>query len=189
MTSRKNRYFDREDQFRSIILSNDIDNESVEEVIQFILDANEYDDEQDSVSKDFERKPIKLVVNSFGGVIYDGFALISVIENSITPIHTYCYGYAMSMGLPIFASGHKRFASKYATFMYHEGHYELEGKVAFHKQELIESERIDKICDKYFLSKTKFTDKILKPHRDRQAEWYFDVKTAQKYGLVDEILE
>ena len=30
MTSRKNRYFDREDQFRSIILSNDIDNESVE---------------------------------------------------------------------------------------------------------------------------------------------------------------
>ena len=99
MTSRKNRYFDREDQFRSIILSNDIDNESVEEVIQFILDANEYDDEQDSVSKDFERKPIKLVVNSFGGVIYDGFALIGVIKTSRTPIHTYCYGYAMSMGL------------------------------------------------------------------------------------------
>ena len=40
MTNRKNRYFDREDQFRSIVLSNDIDNESVEEVIQFILDAN-----------------------------------------------------------------------------------------------------------------------------------------------------
>jgi ATP-dependent Clp protease, protease subunit len=106
MTNRKNRYFDREDQFRSIILSNDIDNESVEEVIQFILDANEYDDEQDSVSKDFERKPIKLVVNSFGGVIYDGFALIGVIKTSRTPIHTYCYGYAMSMGLPIFAAGH-----------------------------------------------------------------------------------
>ena len=45
--SRKNRYFEREDQFRSIILSNDIDNESVEEMIQFILDVNEYDDEQD----------------------------------------------------------------------------------------------------------------------------------------------
>jgi len=53
MTSRKNRYFDREDQFRSIILSDDIDNESVGEMIQFILDVNEYDDEQDSVSKDF----------------------------------------------------------------------------------------------------------------------------------------
>ena len=82
-----------------------------------------------------------------------------------------------------------RQASKYATFMYHEGNYEVEGKVAFHKQELAECVRIDKVCDTYFMSKTKFTDKILKPHRDRQAEWYFDVKTAQRYGLVDEILE
>jgi hypothetical protein len=38
------------------------------------------------------------------------------------------------------------------------------------------------------MTKTKFTDKVLKPHRDRQAEWYFDVKVAQRYGLVDEIL-
>ena len=73
--------------------------------------------------------------------------------------------------------------------MYNEGHYEDEGKVAFHKQELAECLRIDKVCDAYFMSKTKFTDKVLKPHRDRQAEWYFDVKIAQKYGLVDEILE
>jgi ATP-dependent protease ClpP protease subunit len=73
--------------------------------------------------------------------------------------------------------------------MYHEALYELDGKVSFHKQELKETERVDKICDAYLISKTKFTDKILKPHRDKQAEWYFDVKTAQRYGLVDEILE
>ena len=57
-----------------------------------------------------------------------------------------------------------------------------------HRQELKETTRVDKICDDYFISKTKFTDKVLKPYRDKMAEWYFDVKVAQKYGLVDEIL-
>jgi len=94
----------------------------------------------------------------------------------------------MSMALIVYAAGHVRYASKYSTFMYHEAAYEIEGKVAFHKQELKETERIDKICDAYLISKTKFTQKVLQPHRDRQAEWYFDVKVAQKYGLVDEIL-
>ena len=134
-------------------------------------------------------EPIKLIINSFGGEVFSGLALIDVIDNSQTPVHTICHGTAMSMALIIYAAGHIRYASKYATFMYHEAAYELNGKVAFHKQELKETERIDKICDAYLISKTKFTDKILKPHRDKQAEWYFDVKVAQKYGLVNEVLE
>jgi len=171
------------DPLSRIITLGDIECETVNQIIQDIYEINNEDAKKQIVD------PIKLIINSPGGEIYNGMALIDVIDSSQTPIHTICHGHAMSMALVVYAAGHIRYASKYATFMYHEGHYELEGKVAFHKQELIESERIDKICDKYFLSKTKFTDKILKPHRDRQAEWYFDVKTAQKYGLVDEILE
>ena len=190
MTSRKNRYFDREDQFRSIVLSNDIDNESVEEVIQFILDANEHDDEQESVTKDFERKPIKLVVNSFGGVIYDGFALISVIENSITPIHTYCYGYAMSMGLPIFASGHRRFASKYATFMYHEAlnSYPQFDKLSIIKDDLDECNRIMKQYDEVLLLKSTVSQKLLDEVKKSRRDWYFTSQTAQMYEITDEII-
>jgi len=189
MTSRKNRYFDREDQFRSIVLSNDIDNESVEEVIQFILDANEYDDEQDSVSKDFERKPIKLVVNSFGGVIYDGFALIGIIENSITPIHTYCYGYAMSMGLPIFASGHRRFASKYATFMYHEAlDTHPYDKLSIIKENLDESNRLMKQYDEVLLLKSTVSQKQLDEVKKSRRDWYFTSQTAQMYEITDEII-
>jgi len=190
MTNRKSRYFDREDQFRSIILSNDIDNESVEEIIQFILDANEYDDEQDSVSKDFERKPIKLVINSFGGVIYDGFALIGVIENSITPIHTYCYGYAMSMGLPIFTSGHKRFASKYATFMYHEAlnNYPQFDKLSIIKDDLDESNRVMKQYDEILLLNSTISQKQLDDVKKSRRDWYITAEEALKYGIVDEII-
>jgi ATP-dependent Clp protease protease subunit len=189
MTNRKNRYFDREDQFRSIILSNDIDNESVEEMIQFILDVNEYDDEQDSVSKDFERKPIKLIINSFGGVIYDGFALIGVIKTSKTPIHTYCYGYAMSMGLPIFACGWKRIASKYATFMYHEAlnSYPQFDKLSIIKDDLDESNRVMKQYDEILLLNSTISQKQLDDVKKSRRDWYFTAEEALKYGMVDEI--
>jgi len=191
MTNRKNRYFDsREDQFRSIVLSNDIDNETIEEVIQFILDVNEYDDGQESVTKDYERNPIKLVVNSFGGGIYDGFALVGIIETSITPVHTYCYGYAMSMGLPIFASGHKRFASKYATFMYHEAltNYPQYDKMSIIKDDLDECNRIMKQYDVCLLLKSSIPQKQLDEVKKSRRDWYFTAEESLTYGITDEII-
>ena len=170
------------DPLSRIITLGDIDFIEVNEIIQDIYEINDEDRKRQTV------EPIKLIINSFGGEVFSGLALIDVIDSSQTPIHTICHGTAMSMALIIYAAGHHRIASKYSTFMYHEAAYELNGKVAFHKQELKETERVDKICDAYLISKTKLTQKVLQPHRDRLAEWYFDVKVAQKYGLVDEIL-
>jgi ATP-dependent Clp protease protease subunit len=166
---------------RTITLG-DIDSELVNEVIQLIYEINEED------AKKTQREPIKLIINSFGGEVYSGLALIDVIDNSQTPVYTICHGSAMSMALIIFAAGHHRLASKYATFMYHEASYEANGKVLHHKQEVKEADRTDKICDNYLLSKTKFTPKQLKDVRDKRGEWYFDVKIAMKYGLVNELL-
>jgi ATP-dependent Clp protease protease subunit len=171
------------DPLSRIITLGDIDILTINEIIQDIYEINDEDRKRQTV------EPIKLIINSFGGEVFSGLALIDVIDSSQTPIHTICHGTAMSMALIVYAAGHHRIASKYSTFMYHEAAYEINGKVAFHKQELRETERIDKICDAYLISKTKFTQKVLRPYRDRQAEWYFDVKVAQKYGLVDEILE
>ena len=165
-----------------ILSLGDIDGESVNELIEIIYDINEED------AKKTQKEPIKLIINSFGGELYSGLALVDVIDNSLTPVHTICHGSAMSMALVVFAAGHHRIASKYATFMYHEASYPTEGKVMHHKQEIKETERTDKICDDYLLSKTKFTSKQLKDVRDKRSEWYFDVKTAMKHGLVHEIL-
>jgi len=165
-----------------IISLGDIDGDSINEIIEVIYEINEEDE------KKTQKEPIKLIINSFGGELYSGLALIDVIDNSLTPIHTICHGAAMSMALVVFAAGHKRLASKYATFMYHEAAYHTEGKVMHHKQELKETERTDKLCDAYLISKTKFTAKQLDDIKNKRAEWDFDVKTAIKYGLVDEIL-
>jgi ATP-dependent Clp protease protease subunit len=173
---------DKQPRLSRTITLGEIDSESANDIIQLIYDINDEDIGKTQV------EPIRLIINSFGGEVYSGLALIDTIDNSSTPIYTICHGSAMSMALIVYSAGHNRYASKNATFMYHEAAYPIEGKVAHHKQELKEVERVDSICDDYLLSKTSFTKKILKGVKDRQKEWYFDVELAHKYGLVNEIL-
>lgn len=165
-----------------VITLGEITSESVNGIIELIYDINEEDAKKSLV------EPIKLIINSFGGELYSGLALIDVIELSQTPIYTICHGSAMSMGLIVFVAGHHRSASKYSTFMYHEAAYPTDGKIAHHKQEMEEVQRTDTICDEYLMSKSKLTNKQLQPIRDKRGEWYFDVQTAQKYGVVDELI-
>jgi ATP-dependent Clp protease protease subunit len=170
------------DPISRIITLGDIETEVVNDIIHSIYEINEEDIKKQTA------EPIKLIINSAGREIYSGLALIDVINTSLTPIYTICHGSAMSMGLIVFAAGHHRTASPNATFMYHEAMYGLEGKTAYHKQEIKEANRIDKICDDYLLSKTKLTQKLLDNVKNTQAEWYFDAKIALKYGVVSEIV-
>jgi ATP-dependent Clp protease protease subunit len=50
-----------------------------------ILEINEDDSEKEEIYKDWERTPIKLFINSYGGSVYDGLALIDVIKNRKNP--------------------------------------------------------------------------------------------------------
>ena len=168
--------------FSRVLTLGEIESESVNELIQMIYDINEED------AKKTQVEPIKLIINSFGGELYSGLALVDVIDSSLTPVYTICHGSCMSMALSIYAAGHHRLASKNATFMYHEASYVAEGKVGHHKQEIKETNRIDILCDNYLLSKTKFTQKQLTDIKNKRGEWYFDVKIATKYGLVNEII-
>ena len=170
------------DPLSRIMTLGDIETEIVNDIIHSIYEINEEDVKKQTAD------PIKLIINSAGGEIYSGLALIDVIDNSLTPVHTICHGSAMSMALVVYAAGHHRLASKYATFMYHEAMYGVEGKTAYHRQEMKEANRIDKICDDFLMSRTKLTQKQLDNVKNTQAEWYFDAKTALKYGVVNEIL-
>lgn len=175
----------KENNNNRILTLGNVEFEEVNDVIKSIYIIN-HEDKDKELPK---REPIKLIINSPGGDVYSGLGLIDVIEHSETPIYTICHGAALSMAMVVFAAGHVRYSSKYATFMYHEANYGLEGKVIYHKQEVKEAERTDKLCDDYLLTRTKFTMKQFNDIRERQKEWYIDATTAKKYGLVDEILE
>jgi len=187
--SRKFNYFNPDNPSRTIILSADVDNDSVCDIMEHIFYINEYDDENEETVKDYVRKPIKLIVNSFGGSVYDGFALIGVMENSKTPIHTYCYGSAMSMGLLIFVSGHYRVANRLVTFMYHEClDQPIYDKLTTLRENMNETKRIMDVYDKQLLSKSTLRRKQLDDSKKSKFDWYMTPEQGQKFGFVDEII-
>jgi ATP-dependent Clp protease protease subunit len=173
---------------RNIVLSSDITASSVADIIESILDINTLDDEFEGDLQDYHREPIKLVVNSFGGSVYDGFALIAAIEHSKTPIHGYCYGSAMSMGFIIYISTHVRFAHKTSTLMYHEISDVFWGNITGAKQNIKECERIQKVYDDYVLSRTKIPVDKMNDYKARKDDWYMSAQEGLKYKIIDKIL-
>lgn len=99
------------DPLSRIITLGDIETEIINDIIHSIYEINEEDVKKQTAD------PIKLIINSAGGEIYSGLALIDVINTSLTPIHTICHGSAMSMGLIVFVAGHHRTASPNASFI------------------------------------------------------------------------
>lgn len=174
--------------YRKISIFKEIDNESAKEVVQAILDINNDDDEKSKKYKEFERKPIELYINSPGGVVYDGLAIIDAIRNSETPVHTYCIGRAMSMGLFIYLAGVKRFAGKYCTFMYHEAAGWGYDKLEAIKENLKEYERLQKIADEMIVDKTNIMQSQLDEYKEKKSEWYIDALESVKLGISHGII-
>ena len=185
----RDNYFDKENPSRTIILSSEVDDASVSEIIQYICDINDFDDEGEENLVEYERKPLKLIVNSFGGSVYDGFALIGVIENSRTPIYTYCYGSAMSMALLILVSGHKRFGHRLSTFMYHECLDELAyDKLSILTENIEETKRVMNVYDSFLMEKTILKKKQLDEVKKLKKDWYMSPDEALKHKIIDKII-
>ena len=102
---------------RKLFLNADIDQFSVADIVKHIMQINK----EDKGLEPHERRPILLYVTSNGGEVDSGFELIDVIMNSKTPVYTINLGYQYSMGFLIGLSGHKRFATRNAKFLMHDG--------------------------------------------------------------------
>lgn len=172
---------------RIIVLSEEVTQEITGEIINRIMRINDKDDRLSSLDKKYVREPIKLIINSTGGSIYDGLGIIDCIDASVTPVHTICYGSAMSMAMIILACGHVRICGRYSTIMYHEGAYEANAKIETHKQELKEIERTEKICDDILLDRTKLTKRKLQLIKASRGEWYITAKEALRMKIIDKI--
>lgn len=97
-------------QRREIDCVGEIDRESVHDIILQLRYLQSLDDSQE----------ITLYVNSPGGGVDDGLALIDAMAGLRCPIRTVCIGMAASMGALIFASGDKRDIMPHACVMIHD---------------------------------------------------------------------
>lgn len=172
---------------RSYFLSNEIDNMTVKGIIKGIYETNMSDEELQREDSSYFRKPINLILNTPGGDVYDGLALIGAIELSITPVHITVLGSAMSMGLFILASGHRRIAHRLSTLMYHEISSASWDKIEGMKNDLQEAERIQILCENLLYSRTNIRKKDLLKYRRHKSEWYITPTEALRMGIIDEI--
>jgi ATP-dependent Clp protease protease subunit len=178
--------FDKDN--RLINYMGNIDELDVNEVIHNILLINQEDNKAESEKKKYERVPIKLHINSYGGSVYAMWALIDVIQCSKTPVYTYCTGYAMSAGLLIFIAGHKRFASPHATFMLHQLSGVVAGKLLDILDDATESVRINEDIINYIGQYTNVSKELIKKIWETKKDYYFNSNEALQLNVVDEII-
>lgn len=171
---------------RVIYLNEDISGYTIDNIVPLIKHINVQDSKENIKLEN--RRPIELHITSAGGSAYDGWQIVSAIENSVTPVHTYVEGYAMSMALPIYLAGSKRFLGKYASLLYHE----LRGQANGTRQEVKrldrEYDRLQKVYDDYIIKHSSITQEVLDSHQEKVSDWYIDAEMAGKYGMYDELV-
>ena len=164
------------------LLFGEINTASVYPAINFIIKSNYIFNAETTLT---------MLVNSPGGSVSDGFALIDVMGTSRVDIATVGLGQVASMGVLIVSAGTKgkRVITKNTEIMAHQFSTMVYGK--YH--ELVASqkyhEKLEKTFIKHFLRHTKMTEKQIKDIMFSPTDRWLTPKEAKKYGICDEIRE
>lgn len=168
---------------RRLFINFDIDETIVDSIVYHILKYN-----RDDKGLAYEaRKPILLYVNTNGGSVPDGYALIDAITTSKTPVYTINQGYCYSMGFLIFISGHQRYSMPNATFLMHDGSSFAWDSTAKMKDRVdFEAGQVEMRTKEHIISHTKIDEKLYE--EKYRVEWYFYSEEAKQYGVCDYIV-
>lgn len=167
---------------RKLFLNTDIDQLSVEDAVKHIMQFNR-EDKDIAVS---ERQPIILYITSNGGEVDAGFELIDIILNSKTPVYTVNLGYQYSMGFLIGLAGHKRFATRNAKFLMHDGSNFVYGSGTKVQDQMEFQKRVEARIREYILSRSKLTGEEY--DNKLRVEWYLFADEAKEKGFTDYII-
>ena len=177
---------------RNLYFTSQVNQESIAAVSKAILEINASDRflaKQYAVyDQEYIPKPIKLYIDSYGGYVYQCFGLLGIMDNSKTPIHTIVTGAAMSCGFMMAIHGHKRFAYKHATLMYHQVSSHAWGKLKDMEEDIQETTRLQEMIENMTVRRTKLSPAKLKDCFDRKRDWFMAADEALKNGCIDAII-
>jgi len=129
---------------------------------------------------------IKLRINSYGGSVFAGMAIIDTIRNLKSEVHTYIDGAAASAATIISVVGKKRFIGKNSFMLIHQLSSGSYGKFSEMEDDMENNRRIMKMIKDIYKQYTKVPmkqiDEILKH------DLWFDSSKCLDLGLVDEVL-
>lgn len=133
-------------------------------------------------------KEISLYINSPGGHVTGGLAIIDTMNHIKSPVSTICIGMAASMGAMILSAGEKgkRFALPNSEVMIHQPMGGASGQAS---DIMITAENIMKTKKRLadmLVENTGQTYETIEKDMDR--DFWLDAQQAKKYGVVDKVL-
>lgn len=162
---------------RIIFLGGPIDNDVANLIIaQLLFLANED-----------PKKDIEFYINSPGGMVTAGLAIMDTMNHIQPQVSTVCVGMAASMGALLLSAGEKgkRFALPNAEVMIHQPSGGAEGMASdieiTAKQILKLRGRLNKILAK------NTGQKLDKIEKDVDRDFFMDAEESRKYGIIDKI--
>lgn len=163
---------------RIIFLGGPIDDNVANLVIAQLL----FLDHEDS------KKDINLYINSPGGSVTAGLAIIDTMNFIKSNVSTICVGIAASMGALILSAGEKgkRFALPNSEVMIHQVMGGAEGQASDieinAKHILRTKENLNKILA------TNVGKKVAEVEKDSDRDYWMTSDEAKKYGIIDNII-
>lgn len=134
------------------------------------------------------KKDITIYVNSPGGSVTAGMAIIDTMHFIKPDVSTVCIGMAASMGAMILSAGTsgKRFILPNAEVMIHQPLGGTEGQAS---DIAIAAEHILKTRETLYKMLAKNTGKTLEQiHKDADRDYWMSATESVKYGIVDKII-
>ncbi|HET8581340.1 MAG TPA: ATP-dependent Clp endopeptidase proteolytic subunit ClpP [Candidatus Paceibacterota bacterium] len=135
------------------------------------------------------KKDISLYINSPGGDVTAGLAIMDTMNHVAPDVSTICIGMAASMGSILLSSGAKgkRFALPNSEVMIHQPWGGAQGQASDIE---ISARRILKSRETLNKILAKNTGQPLKKiEQDVDRDFFMDAEEAQKYGMIDKILK
>lgn len=136
------------------------------------------------------KKDIKLYINSPGGSVYDGLAIIDTMNYIEPDVETIGIGLQASMGAMLLSSGAKgkRFALPNSRIMIHQPSYgSPQSKVTDQEIELKEGLLLKKRLIEMLSKNTGKPEKQVEKDMDRD-NW-MSADEAKDYGIIDKVIK
>ena len=166
---------------RIIFLSEDVNHVTASLVIAQMLFLESEDPD----------KEISFYINSPGGSITDGMAIVDTMNYIKCPVSTICIGLAASMGSVLLASGEKgkRFATPNSEILIHQplisgGLSGQTTEIKIHADHMVKTrEKLNKLLSE------KTGQSLEQIEKDTERDHYMTAEEALEYGLIDEIID
>lgn len=168
-----------------VLWLNDVVDVTTLEIVQRVIRWNM----EDVGLKAEERIPIKIFINSPGGYLHEGLAVVDAMLMSVTPIYTVCVGLAASAASLIFIAGSRRFMLPHSRLLFHQGSATLSGNASDVQSASKDYEKQIESMKDLILSRCPGLDKRKMTQKWKAGDWYVDAEESVSIGAAESVIK